>query len=48
MSRAKETSVIEEGIEVRLKCGLNNSIGGGTSVQTRKVKGTGQVIRDIN
>lgn len=48
MSRAKETSVIKEGIEVRLKRGLNNSIGGGTSVQACKVKGTCQVIRDIN
>ena len=48
MSRAKETSVRKQGIKMRLKRGLNNSIGAGTSIQTRKVKGTGQVIRDIN
>lgn len=48
LSRAKETSVIEESIKMRLKRGLNNNIGGGTGIKTRKVKGTGQVIRDIN
>lgn len=48
MSRAKETSVREQGIKMRLKRGLNNSIGCSAGIQTRKIKGTGQVIRDIN
>lgn len=48
MSRAKETSVIEESIKMRLKRGLNNSIGCSAGIKTRKVKSTGQVIRDIN
>lgn len=48
MSRAKETSVIEEGIKMRLKRGGNNSIRCSAGIKTSKVKGTGQVIRDIN
>lgn len=48
MSRAKEASVIEEGIKMRLKCGLNNTIGGSASIQTSKIKSKRQVIRDIN